>query len=146
MKFIDCCLEALSSLRQNFLRTSLTVLGIVIGVMSVIVMLAVGKGVQTQVTDTISSIGSNLLVVWPKMQSSNRVKMPGTGSVSLSLDDAAELKYLDEIEEVASVIAKSFQVQFQEMNWNARVSGYLLPITRLETGILFMVATSLSKI
>ncbi|MEL0254847.1 MAG: ABC transporter permease, partial [Burkholderiaceae bacterium] len=123
MKFIDCCLEALSSLRQNFLRTSLTVLGIVIGVMSVIVMLAVGKGVQTQVTDTISSIGSNLLVVWPKMQSSNRVKMPGTGSVSLSLDDAAELKYLDEIEEVASVIAKSFQVQFQEMNWNARVSG-----------------------
>ena len=123
MKFIDCCLEALSSLRQNFLRTSLTVLGIVIGVMSVIVMLAVGKGVQTQVTDTISSIGSNLLVVWPKMQSSNRVKMPGTGSVSLTLDDAAELKYLDEIEEVASVIAKSFQVQFQEMNWNARVSG-----------------------
>ena len=123
MKFIDCCLEALSSLRQNFLRTSLTVLGIVIGVMSVIVMLAVGKGVQTQVTDTISSIGSNLLVVWPKMQSSNRVKMPGTGSVSLTLDDAVELKYLDEIEEVASVIAKSFQVQFQEMNWNARVSG-----------------------
>ena len=123
MNFIDCCLEALSSLRQNFLRTSLTVLGIVIGVMSVIVMLAVGKGVQTQVTDTISSIGSNLLVVWPKMQSSNRVKMPGTGSVSLSLDDAAELRYLDEIEEVASVIAKSFQVQFQEMNWNARVSG-----------------------
>ena len=94
--FIDCCLEALSSLRQNLLRTSLTVLGIVIGVMSVIVMLAVGKGVQTQVTDTISSIGSNLLVVWPKMQSSNRVKMPGTGSVSLTLDDAAELKYLDE--------------------------------------------------
>ena len=123
MKFIDCCLEALSSLRQNILRTSLTVLGIVIGVMSVIVMLAVGKGVQTQVTDTISSIGSNLLVVWPKMQSSNRVKMPGTGSVSLTLDDAAELEYLDEIEEVASVIAKSFQVQFQEMNWNARVSG-----------------------
>ena len=58
-------------------------LGIVIGVMSVIVMLAVGKGVQTQVTDTISSIEVTL-VVWPKMQSSNRVKMPGTGSVSLT--------------------------------------------------------------
>ena len=123
MSFFDCCLEAFSSLRQNYLRTALTVLGIVIGVMSVIVMLAVGRGVQTQVTDTISSIGSNLLVVWPKYQTSNRVKIPGTGSVTLTLDDATELKYLDEIEEVASVIAKSFQVQFQDVNWNARVSG-----------------------
>ncbi len=123
MNYIDCCLEAFSSLRQNILRTSLTVLGIVIGVMSVIVMLAVGRGVQTQVTDTISSIGSNLLVVWPKYQTSNRVKIPGTGSVTLTLDDATELKYLDEIDEVASVIAKSFQVQFQDINWNARVSG-----------------------
>ena len=123
MSFFDCCLEAISSLRQNYLRTALTVLGIVIGVMSVIVMLAVGRGVQTQVTDTISSIGSNLLVVWPQMQTSNRVKRPGTGSVTLTLDDATELNYLDEIEEVASVIAKSFQVQFQEINWNARVSG-----------------------
>ena len=79
MSFFDCCLEAISSLRQNYLRTALTVLGIVIGVMSVIVMLAVGRGVQTQVTDTISSIGSNLLVVWPQMQTSNRVKRPGTG-------------------------------------------------------------------
>ena len=79
MSFFDCCLEAFSSLRQNYLRTALTVLGIVIGVMSVIVMLAVGRGVQTQVTDTISSIGSNLLVVWPQMQTSNRVKRPGTG-------------------------------------------------------------------
>ena len=123
MSFFDCCLEAFSSLRQNYLRTALTVLGIVIGVMSVIVMLAVGRGVQTQVTDTISSIGSNLLVVWPQMQTSNRVKRPGTGSVTLTLDDATELNYLDEIEEVASVIAKSFQIQFQEINWNARVSG-----------------------
>ena len=123
MNYIDCCLEAFSSLRQNILRTSLTVLGIVIGVMSVIVMLAVGRGVQTQVTDTISSIGSNLLVVWPKYQTSNRVKIPGTGSVTLTLDDATELKFLDEIDEVASVIAKSFQVQFQDINWNARVSG-----------------------
>ena len=57
-----------------------------------IVMLAVGRGVQTQVTETISSIGSNLLVVWPQLQTSNRVKRPGTGSVTLTLDDATELK------------------------------------------------------
>ena len=81
------------------------------------------RGVQTQVTDTISSIGSNLFVVWPQMQTSNRVKCPEPVQSHLTLDDATELKYLDEIEEVASVIAKSFQVQFQEINWNARVSG-----------------------
>ena len=123
MSFGDCCYEAIISLRQNFLRTFLTVLGIVIGVMSVIVMLAVGKGVQNQVTSTIESIGSNLLVIFPKQQTSNNVKMPGTGSVNLTLEDAKDLGFAKGVEGVASVIAKTLQIQYLEANTSARVSG-----------------------
>ena len=123
MSFGDCCYEAIISLRQNFLRTFLTVLGIVIGVMSVIVMLAVGKGVQNQVTSTIESIGSNLLVIFPKRQTSNNVKMPGAGSVNLTLEDAKELGFAEGVDGVASVIAKTLQIQYLEANTSARVSG-----------------------
>lgn len=123
MSFGDCCYEAIISLRQNFLRTFLTVLGIVIGVMSVIVMLAVGKGVQNQVTSTIESIGSNLLVIFPKRQTSNNVKMPGVGSVNLTLEDAKELGFAEGVDGVASVIAKTLQIQYLEANTSARVSG-----------------------
>ena len=51
--------------------------------MAVIVMLSVGQGVQEEVTSKITSIGSNLLVVFPNYQTSSKVKIPGTSSVSL---------------------------------------------------------------
>ncbi|MCL5255964.1 MAG: MacB family efflux pump subunit [Gammaproteobacteria bacterium] len=56
---------ALRSLRSNVFRTMLTLLGIVIGVASVISMLAIGQGAQQEVVDRISSMGSNLLSVFP---------------------------------------------------------------------------------
>jgi len=56
---------ALRSLRTNILRTALTLLGIVIGVASVVVMLAVGEGGKQQVLQQISAMGTNLLVVRP---------------------------------------------------------------------------------
>ena len=58
-------LEALESISGNKLRSSLTVLGIVIGVAAVIAMLAVGRGAQESITGSINSIGTNLLVVFP---------------------------------------------------------------------------------
>ncbi len=58
-------MTALSSLGSNKLRASLTLLGIVIGVMAVITLMAVGKGSQQSVTDRITSLGTNLLYVRP---------------------------------------------------------------------------------
>ncbi len=123
MSILNIFLEACNSLGHNFLRTFLTILGVVVGVMAVIVMLAVGKGVQVQVGQTISSIGSNLLVVFPNLQTSSRVRVPGTGSVTLTLADGRSISELSSIEKVAPVISKTFQIQFQDVNWSARVSG-----------------------
>jgi putative ABC transport system permease protein len=77
---------ALTSLRANKLRTILTMLGIIIGVASVVALMAIGNGAQASITSQIQSIGSNLLTVFPGQQRNG----PQTSTVSqaLTMDDA----------------------------------------------------------
>ncbi|MCJ7596542.1 MAG: ABC transporter permease, partial [Desulfobacterales bacterium] len=56
---------ALREIRRSVLRSSLTILGVVIGVAAVIIMVTLGKGVTAKVTSDISKLGSNLLQVRP---------------------------------------------------------------------------------
>ncbi|MCB1306133.1 MAG: ABC transporter permease, partial [Leptospiraceae bacterium] len=67
--FLNSLLLALRAIRRNVLRSSLTVLGVVIGVSAVITMVNVGKAATLQVQDQISSMGSNLLIVRPGKRS-----------------------------------------------------------------------------
>ena len=81
---------ALSSLRANKLRTILTMLGIIIGVASVVALMAIGNGAQVAITSQISSIGSNLLTVFPGQQR----RGPGPAAIQsqgLTLADAEAL-------------------------------------------------------
>ncbi|MEO7912156.1 MAG: ABC transporter permease, partial [Roseiflexaceae bacterium] len=80
---------ALSSLRANKLRTILTMLGIIIGVASVVALMAIGNGAQVAITSQISSIGSNLLTVFPGQQ--RRGPGPSSQSQGLTLADAEAL-------------------------------------------------------
>jgi macrolide transport system ATP-binding/permease protein len=77
--------SALRSLRHNMMRSFLTLLGIVIGVGSVITMLAIGDGSKKQIVDAISSLGSNLLNV--NAGAGRNSRGSDRGSASLSLDD-----------------------------------------------------------
>ena len=80
---------ALSSLRANKLRTILTMLGIIIGVASVVALMAIGNGAQVAITSQISSIGSNLLTVFPGQR-----RGPGPAAIQsqgLTLADAEAL-------------------------------------------------------
>ena len=69
---------ALRSLRANIFRTILTLLGIVIGVASVVAMLAIGEGAQQDIVDRISSIGTNRLTLQPARMEGQRRNMPST--------------------------------------------------------------------
>jgi len=80
---------ALSSLRANKLRTILTMLGIIIGVASVVALMAIGNGAQVAITSQISSIGSNLLTIFPGQQ--RRGPGPSSQSQGLTLADAEAL-------------------------------------------------------
>jgi len=72
------------ALRSNLFRTALTLLGIVIGVASVVVMLALGNGARQEVVDRISSMGSNLLLVRPGAPNTRRSMDGSTNTLSLS--------------------------------------------------------------
>ncbi len=85
---------AIRSLRANLLRTVLTLLGIVIGVGSVIAMLAIGEGATQQVVDRIGRMGSNLLVVRAGTPSQ---RGPRSGATTLVLSDVEELKRVDNV-------------------------------------------------
>src|SRR5512139_3004556 len=80
---------ALGALRANKLRSLLTMLGIVIGVGSVIAMIALGTGAQQAVKDRISALGTTLLTVSPG-------QMFGRGGIS-SMDDRAKLVMKDAV-------------------------------------------------
>jgi macrolide transport system ATP-binding/permease protein len=70
---LEACRMALQALRSNLLRTLLTLLGIIIGVASVVAMLAIGEGAQKSVLDRINAMGSNLLLVRPGAPNLRRV-------------------------------------------------------------------------
>ncbi len=63
MTLIQLILEALDSLTSNKLRSALTMLGIIIGVGAVVAMMSVGSGAQSAITESIESIGVNLLYI-----------------------------------------------------------------------------------
>ena len=82
--------EALRALTANKMRTLLTMLGVIIGIGSVITMVALGRGAQQQVTDRIEALGTTLLRV-----GANRVRWGGVGTADiapLTLDDVAAIR------------------------------------------------------
>lgn len=109
MKFFDTFITAISSLAINKLRTSLALLGIVIGVSAVISTMSIGKGAQEQITERIESLGTNLLFVKP-----GEIENQGQGSAqTLTLEDASSL--------IDPIIAPSVKLIAPEVSTYARV-------------------------
>ncbi len=112
---------ALESLRSNKLRTFLTMLGIIIGVWSVVSLMAIGNGAQKAITDQVQGIGTNLLNLLPGQQ---RDRGPSAANVELTLDDAAAVaRGVPEIEYVAPIFQGSGQIVGGSVSKNVQVSG-----------------------
>ncbi len=112
---------ALESLRSNKLRTLLTMLGIIIGVWSVVSLMAIGRGAQKAITDQVQGIGTNLLNLVPGQQ---RDRGPSASTAELTLDDAASIaRGVPEIEYVAPIYQGSGQIVAGSVSKNVQVSG-----------------------
>src|SRR5262245_35502537 len=116
---------ALSSLRANKLRTVLTMLGIIIGVASVVALMAIGNGAQAAITGQIASIGSNLLTIFPGQR-----RGPGPGanapSQNLTLADAEALTQpgvLRDVVTIAPIFQGSSQIVAGSNNIQSAVVG-----------------------
>ncbi|MDZ4386884.1 MAG: ABC transporter permease [Moraxellaceae bacterium] len=115
--------EALLALKANGLRSFLTMLGMIIGVGSVVAMLAIGQGVQEKVNESIRSMGANLFIVTPGSTSANGVRSGFGSAVNLTVDDATSLVSARYVRAAAPVVQSSAQVVFGTNNWNTSIIG-----------------------
>ncbi|MDQ2952846.1 MAG: ABC transporter permease, partial [Chloroflexota bacterium] len=145
MKIYDSFRSALQSLVTNKLRSSLTMLGVIIGVASVIAMVAVGNGASAQVQSTILSLGSNLITVTPSQATDQTLR--GAGAVSQNLTEADMRALGDQLTGSIKAIeaeqgAGRWQVTAAGTNWNTNVQAVTeqYPAVRdwsLQTGVFF---------
>ncbi|MCD2436020.1 ABC transporter permease [Acidaminococcus sp. NSJ-142] len=116
---------ALEGMVSNKLRTFLTMLGIIIGVGSVIAMVSLGLGMQEQVKENISSMGSNLLIVMSGGRTANGQRIASGSGAKLTYEDAKAIeKNVDGIKYVAPGVQSSYQLVAGNQNWNTSVQGY----------------------
>lgn len=120
----DILMETFWSLSSNKVRSGLTVLGIVIGIASVIAMVSIGQGAQKSIATNIESIGSNLIIVMPGSQR-NGVANAGRGSAqTLTIEDADAIRSeISGIKAVAPDVSRRYQITAKGSNTNTEVVG-----------------------
>jgi putative ABC transport system permease protein len=95
--------EAWHAMGANRMRTVLTMLGMVIGVGSVVLMMAIGQGAQYAVAQTISTMGSNLYILISGSTTAGGLRSGGGGGPTLTVADAEAIAELDGVANVAPV-------------------------------------------
>jgi len=119
--------EAWHAMGANRMRTALTMLGMVIGVGSVVLMMAIGQGAQYAVAQTISTMGSNLYIVISGSTSTGGVRSGGGGGPTLTVADAEAIAALDGVLNVAPVHQGTQQIVHGPNNWSSTVVGTTPP-------------------
>lgn len=124
MKLINLIKLAIQSLLRNKFRSLLTMLGIIIGVASVIAMLAIGEGSKQSIEKNISGMGSNLIMVSPIKDKRGGVTL-GSGDVKkLYIDDCeAILENCPSVKSVTPVLRASGQIISGSNNWPTSIMG-----------------------
>jgi len=122
--FADILKEALLSITGNKARTSLTILGIVIGIASVITMMSIGQGAKNSIESSIQAIGSDLIIIYPGEQRSQAVSSGRGSGQSLILGDADAIKNeVQDFKAVAPEASRRYQITSIGKNTNTQVVG-----------------------
>ncbi len=131
MSWLETMRTGLDAVRMHRMRSSLTVLGILIGIAAVILTVGLGEGAQGQVTSEISALGTNLLTVTPGSSTSSTGIRGGLGSAStLTMADANALSshaVAPDIEAVAPTTSSSETLSAGNTNWTTTVVGSTVP-------------------
>ncbi len=121
MTLNDILKESWLSISGNKLRSFLTVLGIIIGVMAVVIMVAVGETVQQSITDQFSSLGTNTIVIRAGAARSGGVRMGNRQTLTLS--DAEQIGKLPDVSAVTPAQNAGAQVIYGNQNWATSMVG-----------------------
>lgn len=113
---------ALKVLVTNKLRSALTMLGIIIGVMAVVSLIGIGQGAQASILERIEELGANVVFVIPGQVRQSGVST-GAATQSLTLEDAEAIAEIPGVAGVAPEISRVAQVTYQSNNTSTRIIG-----------------------
>jgi ABC-type antimicrobial peptide transport system permease subunit len=124
MNAVTAFLSALRALGTNWLRSMLTMLGIIIGVAAVITMIAIGGGAQARVEEQIKSLGTNIMLVLPGAQTTGGVRLGAQTGQTLTEEDARAIAAdVPEVQAAAPSLRTGAQVVALNANWSTSVMG-----------------------
>lgn len=126
MKTIDVLHETYTSLSANRVRSGLTILGIVIGIASVIAMVSIGTGASNTISSSIQSLGSNLILVIPGAQRAGQgfgASGGRGGAKTITFSDAEAIRAIAGVRAVDPQISGRYQVTAKGTNTNTTVNG-----------------------
>ncbi len=135
---------AILAILRNKTRSLLTCIGIIVGIAAVIAVLAIGKGASTMMVKEISSMGNNLVMVWPDWNRKGQVRSGMGAGQTMTAGDAEAIRR--ELSHIVAAVSPTVNVNSQiiceNKNWNVRVSGvgYDMPEIRnwqIEEGRFF---------
>lgn len=124
MKILNLIRIAIRAMSRNKMRTFLTMLGIIIGVASVISMLAIGQGSKESIEQQISEMGANMITIFPSSGQQGGVRMDAGSTQILTINDAEAIK--NEAQYVAHVspfVSGSGQAVVGANNWPTSMQG-----------------------
>jgi putative ABC transport system permease protein len=124
MKITATLRMALRALRRNKLRSTLTALGIIIGVGAVIAMVSIGNGAKSQVESQIASLGQNVVLIFAGNWSSSGVKSGWGGAGTLTVDDALAIaREVPGVVNVSPEVRDHQQILAEGQNWYTTILG-----------------------
>ncbi len=131
------------SLNKNKLRTFLTMLGIIIGVASVIAMLGIGEGSKQNIQASISSLGTNSVMIMPGAITQGGVRLEAGTSQTLKREDAEAIaRRCENVIYVSPIVQKGSQIIAGSQNWRTMVMGvfndyFFIRNLKIESGNIF---------
>ena len=123
MNFIQVLIESFRSMAANRLRTALTMLGIVIGIASVVLLLAIGDSMQRFIGKELQQLGTNMLYVFPGGDRTTAQRARAGTVASLSIHDAQALNDLPSLTGAAPALQGSFKLSAGNESSNSQVHG-----------------------
>lgn len=124
MSLINLLRIALKALQRNKLRAFLTMLGIIIGVASVIAMVAIGQGSKQSIQSQLSGMGSNMIIIRPNSNISAGARLDATSVQTLTMDDVVALqKRATHLSAVSPSATAKGQVIYGNNNWPTTIQG-----------------------
>ncbi len=121
--FIDHLRQAIHAIVSHKMRSVLSMLGILIGVVAVITMLAVGQGAKESISQRLASLGSNLLSVRPGHHHRHGVALEAGAVTRFTLRDAEAIAKLSAVRRVSPSVRGRAQLVYSNKNWNTLVQG-----------------------